>query len=51
MACGLHLIAHEPSGPDQLERAVDQLRHLEDLWSRFIADSDISRINTCSSRP
>ena len=31
MACGLHLIAHEPSGPDQLEGAVDHLCHLEDL--------------------
>lgn len=51
MACGLHLIANEPSGPDQLERAVDQLRHLEDLWSRFITDSDISRINTEAGTP
>ena len=51
MACGLHLIAHEPSGPDQLEGAVDHLCHLEDLWSRFITDSDISRINTGAGQP
>ncbi len=39
-------------GPDELETSLRQrLGELEQRWSRFIEDSDISRLNRASGRP
>ena len=47
MACQLHIIVNQPDGgaPVDLDGAVDLLDHLEARWSRFLPDSDITRIN------
>lgn len=34
-----------------LDRARHRIAHLERRWSRFLADSDITRINTAAGRP
>ncbi len=51
MACELHLIVNEPREQAQLARAVGLLEHLEARWSRFLPDSDVSRLNTGSGAP
>jgi thiamine biosynthesis lipoprotein len=45
MASELHVVIVDPR-PDQLERALVHLDHLEQRWSRFLPDSDISRMNS-----
>lgn len=45
MASETQIIAVEPS-PDAIADAERRLHQLEQHWSRFIADSDVSRINT-----
>lgn len=51
MACRLHLIVNEPSGSTQIDQATDLLHYLEDRWSRFLVDSDITHINNGAGRP
>jgi thiamine biosynthesis lipoprotein len=36
--------------PDLLDRAAERLHHLESCWSRFIDDSDITRVNRAAGR-
>ncbi len=50
MASDAHVIAvGAPAGA--LDRAQLMLEHLERCWSRFLPDSDVSRINVGSGRP
>jgi thiamine biosynthesis lipoprotein len=35
----------------QLDRAAERLGHLEGCWSRFLADSDITRVNAAAGHP
>jgi hypothetical protein len=53
MACQLHIIVNQPDGraPVDLDGAVDLLDHLEARWSRFLPDSDITRINDGAGTP
>ena len=51
MACRLHLIVNEPHDPTQVDEAIELLRYLEDRWSRFLIDSDITRINNGAGSP
>jgi thiamine biosynthesis lipoprotein len=45
MACQLHVIVKQPADPLSIEPAIELLDRLESLWSRFLPDSDITRIN------
>ncbi len=53
MGSELHLIVVDPPGPAQrtLDDAVAELDRLERHWSRFLADSDLSRLNRAEGRP
>ena len=51
MACRLHIIVDQPDGGAQIDRAVGMLEHLEGLWSRFLTDSDLTRINDGAGTP
>lgn len=51
MACRLHLIVNEPRDRAQADQATDLLRYLEEHWSRFLVDSDITRINNEAGTP
>ena len=37
--------------PDRYDRGIERLQHLEELWSRFLPDSDITRLNTAGGNP
>ena len=50
MGCEAHIVLVGP-GPGQMRRARRRLEDLELRWSRFIADSDISRLNGASGSP
>ena len=45
MACAAHVVLVRPA-PGAVEFAERRLRQLEDRWSRFLAASDVSRINS-----
>ena len=45
MACAAHVVLVGPA-PGAVEFAERRLRQLEDRWSRFLAASDVSRINS-----
>jgi thiamine biosynthesis lipoprotein len=47
MASDLHIITRGAT-PAMVHDVLDELEHLERCWSRFIATSDISRINSLS---
>lgn len=49
MGSQAHLVVH--GDPRLVDGAVDRLSQLEDLWSRFLPDSDISRINRADGAP
>lgn len=49
MASEVHLIVHGPADLESM--AVQRLDELERLWSRFIPDSEVSRLNTSPGRP
>ncbi|MBP7930358.1 MAG: FAD:protein FMN transferase [Acidimicrobiia bacterium] len=49
MGSQAHLVIH--GDPRLVDGAVDRLAQLEDLWSRFLPDSDISRINRAEGAP
>lgn len=55
MASEVHLvIVGDPDGPPVellVDGALARLEHLEQRWSRFLPDSDISRINRSDGRP
>ncbi|MGZ4805229.1 MAG: FAD:protein FMN transferase [Ilumatobacteraceae bacterium] len=44
MGCQAHIVLHGGT-EEMLDRAEQRLRELESLWSRFVADSDITRAN------
>ncbi len=44
MGCQAHIVVHGGS-EEMLDTAERRLRELESLWSRFVADSDITRAN------
>jgi FAD:protein FMN transferase len=50
MASGVQIILVD-APDDAADQAEQQLRQLEELWSRFIEDSDITRLNLYSGRP
>lgn len=50
MACGLHLMTVD-APDDAIAGAVAGLRGLEQLWSRFVPSSDISRLNRSGGMP
>ncbi|MGD9752759.1 MAG: FAD:protein FMN transferase [Acidimicrobiia bacterium] len=50
MGSELLLIAVDPLD-GQLRRALERLRELEQRWSRFLADSDVSRLNLAAGTP
>jgi thiamine biosynthesis lipoprotein len=37
--------------PDRYDHGIERLRYLEGLWSRFLPNSDITRLNTAGSHP
>lgn len=45
MTCQLHVIVNRPPNRRSIEPAVELLDRLEARWSRFLSDSDITRIN------
>lgn len=52
MACRFHMIINQADGGGgEVDRAVALLQRLEALWSRFLPDSDISRINQSVGAP
>ena len=51
MGCGFHLIVNDPRDPAQIPQTVDLLRRLESRWSRFLPDSDTTRINNGAGSP
>lgn len=51
MASELQLIVHRPGRSSVIDDAVEMLRQLEARWSRFLPDSDISRINLEAGTP
>jgi thiamine biosynthesis lipoprotein len=51
MACRLHIVIHQPAAPVGVQPAVDLLDRLESRWSRFLPDSDITRINLAAGAP
>ncbi len=52
MASELQLaLVGEPPGPAWWRSTVDLLDHLEARWSRFLPDSDISRLNVAAGHP
>ncbi len=50
MASGVQIILVD-APDDAANQAEQQLHQLEELWSRFIEDSDITRLNLYSGRP
>ena len=50
MACGLHLMTVD-APDDAIAGALAGLRGLEQLWSRFVPSSDISRLNRSGGMP
>ncbi len=48
MASAARVIVVDPA-PHALERAETRLRELEQRWSRFLADSDINRLNCAAN--
>lgn len=38
-------------GVELMDRAEEQLRRLESCWSRFVDDSDVTRLNVAGGRP
>lgn len=53
MGCDAHLVVVAPDGADAAEiarRATGRIAELERLWSRFIPDSDVSRLNRAGGR-
>ncbi len=51
MACRLHIIVNQPEAGVAVDRAIGLLHRLESLWSRFLPDSDITRINNDAGTP
>lgn len=51
MACQLHIIVNQPADPLSIDPAIELLDRLESLWSRFLPDSDITRINDAAGAP
>lgn len=51
MACRLHLVVNEPGRPAQVAEAVALVERLEARWSRFLPDSDLTRVNAEPGRP
>jgi FAD:protein FMN transferase len=49
MGSTAHVIVHG-AGPETLERARRRLEQLEGLWSRFLPDSDLCRVNAGAGR-
>ena len=49
MASDLHIVAVDAT-PDQIAAAVRRVEHLEQMWSRFLPGSDISRLNRSAGR-
>jgi thiamine biosynthesis lipoprotein len=50
MASELHVVLVDPR-PGQVAAATEHLRHLESVWSRFLPESDISRLNLADGAP
>ncbi len=51
MACELHIIVNDPGSLLGIEQAVELVERLETRWSRFLPDSDITRINDGAGAP
>lgn len=51
MACRLHLVVNDPRDAGQVDDAVALLDRLEAHWSRFLPDSDLTRINERAGHP
>ncbi len=51
MACRLHLLVHDAAGPGQIAEAIALLERLEARWSRFLPDSDLTRLNDGAGLP
>lgn len=50
MGCAVDVVIVGGS-PQLLDRAQSSIEHLEQRWSRFLADSDISRLNHAAGSP
>ena len=51
MGVGCTVTATGPESTIIVQRALDEVAELEGLWSRFRADSDVSRLNNAGGRP
>jgi thiamine biosynthesis lipoprotein len=51
VTCPDTVIADDPTATGWLDEAEAHLRHLEARWSRFLADSDMSRVNLANGKP
>lgn len=51
MACQLHVLVNDASRAGQVAEAVELLDRLEARWSRFLPDSDLTRVNRGAGGP
>ena len=51
MGTDVHLVLVEAPDASAIETAIRRIHQLETRWSRFIPDSDVSRLNRADGRP